>query len=470
MDAKPAVPTVVVAESTDKPAEKKEPEKPKPAGPKSQAKADQVYAKLVLHPTPEGEKSKPAEGPVPGREGMNGTEFEMVYLRGKVTFHEDPAEGKERGTDVQGEAVDINNQGKNVNQFVVFNTNPQATKAQPTTQPEFDIVQLARVETEEMTILGAFIGIDQLHDAAWVNGLGSLTQMTERGLFTDKDATKATPAKPEYAEARAKDKARQGTATTSTTISKTKSKTAAKDKSALATADAPPAKTKKVPMTITFAYGMRFYGQPVREDLATVRAEFVRKKFTDREADPDEWPAARAEFYQNVHVEMEDSRVDCGDNMMVYLDRPVKLARPATDPPKTDDAKKPAADSEKADIALVECVEKVRVMNWKLDPNNADSVGNKYVLEKQVIEGEYLVYDKVSGKFRVPGAGQGLSLSARGAGGHEGRSGRPRREPTRRLRSRGSNRYRRRHDLAHGCPVSNTSGGWSQHIHCSNDD
>ena len=76
---------------------------------------------------------------------------------------------------------------------------------------------------------------------------------------------------------------------------------------------------------------MNFFGRSAQTDLATARLEFVTKKFTDREVDSADWPAARAEFYGKVHADTEDSLVDCANHMIVYLDRPVKLARPPED-------------------------------------------------------------------------------------------------------------------------------------------
>jgi hypothetical protein len=403
LPASESAPKLVVAPASDAPAEKPETasasaEPPARQAPerKSKAEADLVYARLLIHPATEQEKAdaakKNAKAGVGTRPSTGRTEVDTVRLRGTVVYHEDPAEGKERGTNVLGEAVDIDRKGQDLSRFVVFNWNPEAVQApaKPGLGELDTFAPLARVDTDEMVILGAKIALDQSLDAASVDGLGSMTQMTERGLFSDRDGTKAVAATPEYAAAKAKDKAR-----TRIAVARTE-------------ADAVE-RPKKVPMTITFTLGMRFYGRPTHPDSILARQAFVHKKFTDVDVPSEDWPAARAEFYQNVHVDMEDSRVDCRDHMMVYLDRPVTLAKPPGDlsspsssksaDPETDDVK------EKADIALVECSENVRVINQKLDPQFFDETGKRLLLEKQDLEGDYLVYDKVTGRFRIPGKG-----------------------------------------------------------------
>jgi hypothetical protein len=98
--------------------------------------------------------------------------------------------------------------------------------------------------------------------------------------------------------------------------------------------------------------------------------------------------------------------------MRTYLDRPMKLVRPKEPKPAAkagdDDPETLAAGQEKDkdteprhDIALIELVKKVVVVNIKRDPATG-----KDLVEKQRITGEYLVYEKATGKFRVPGKGQ----------------------------------------------------------------
>ena len=438
-------PKLVVAPASDAPAEKPETvaakaEPPAPQAPerKSKAEADLVYARLLLHPATDQEKAESAKKNANSgnRPSTGRTEIDTVRLRGTVVYHEDPAEGKERGTNVLGEAVDIDRKGPDLSRFVVFNWNPEAVKApgKPAISEldTFAPPPLARVETDEMIILGSKIALDQSIDAASVDGLGSMTQMTERGLFSDRDGTKNIPATKEFAAAKAKDKAR----------TQTKARIVANGTgtgTSIPSESAAVERPKKVPMTITFTLGMRFYGRPVRPDSTLARQAFVQKKFTDVDVPSEEWPAARAEFYENVHVDMEDSLVDCADHMMVYLDRPVTLAKPPGDlspsssSSKSGDSEK-EKETEKADIALVECSERVRVINQKLDPQLFDESGKRLVLEKQDLEGGYLVYDKVTGRFRIPGKGIVFLYQREGQGSSPGDPGirglsRPERRP-----------------------------------------
>ena len=74
---------------------------------------------------------------------------------------------------------------------------------------------------------------------------------------------------------------------------KEKAKAVVKDKTVAAPA-------KKSPMTITFAGGMKFFG---------------------RSTNMKGQPAARAEFYKDVHAETDDSSLDCEDVMRTYFDQ-----------------------------------------------------------------------------------------------------------------------------------------------------
>ena len=65
--------------------------------------------------------------------------------------------------------------------MVQHHLNPKGTTA-----ADLALTPHARVVTEEMTITGPNIGLDQGADYAWVDGPGTLTQMAPRGLLTDK--------------------------------------------------------------------------------------------------------------------------------------------------------------------------------------------------------------------------------------------------------------------------------------------
>jgi hypothetical protein len=366
------------------------PEKPTP--PEARAVADRVWARVLLLPeaAPSGTDSGSTAGPAlaaapgPGQFGNRRSEIDEARLRGAVEFHQDPEPGKARGTDVVGAAVDLVNRKNGATRFLVYHRDPAAEAARPKAPVQVRptshnvpapgpgagadanadagaapraagldaLAPLARVETEDLTIFGEVIGLDQSKDYAWVEGRGSLTQMTARGLFSDK----GQPNPPTAA----------GTG---------------------GDAKAGAAPVKKTPLTIYWASGMTFQG------FST---------------DPQGRPAGRAEFYDDVRAEMEDSLLTCRDIMRVYLDRTMKLNRPAPAPERTSASAggaRPAAaaDEPKADIALVECVKDVVLVDVKYDP-----AGSGEVLEKKRLEGDYMIYRKADGRFRVPVADGGL--------------------------------------------------------------
>jgi hypothetical protein len=307
---------------------------------------------------------------------------EEARLRGRVTVHQDPAEGKKRGTDVAGEAVDLFNRGEGKTRFVVFHRDgaaPSRGKAGAAAAEGNveDSATFASIRTDEMTIVGHVIGLDQSSDMAWVDGPGRITQMTTRGLLSDR-----TPA-PEGRKPAARDGA----------------------------AAAAPDNRTPTPMHIWFGRGMRFYGRPADRQGRAL--------------------AARAEFYQDVHAETEDASIDCRKVMYAYFDRPIKLTRPPSQTSASASARRDpqaAPEEPKPEIARVECFEDVVVINVKLDPES------RAVLEKQRIEGERITYNKQTGQFHVPGEGavclwqrDGQSAGGFGARTRVGDAGTPRR-------------------------------------------
>ena len=373
-----------------------------PKEPATKAVATKVYAELIVRPTPAGEKAEPGSSSSSGMSLAKGpsqkTEIDKVRLRGGVVYHQDPEAGKVKGTDVVGEALDLTRRGDDLMQFIVFNNDPSAPvapnapapaatpaeKARDRTsaskglsrvalrpvagaaRPGFDPFDeqrrpLARVETDEMIIRGKVIGLDQKTDQAWVDGRGSVTQLAASGLLTDKGLQTTSGAEPRPANA-ADGRARPG-------------------------AKAKPKPEKKSPMTVTFTERMRFYGRPV---------------------DPKSPAVGRAEFYGTVHAETDDATIDCTEVMRTYLDRTVKLARPAKPAPAPgDDLPTPAEPEPKAEIAVVQCVDDVVLVNLKREealPGQADA--DRAILEKQRIEGNELIYQKATGRFYVPGEGE----------------------------------------------------------------
>jgi len=91
-------------------------------------------------------------------------EVREVRLRHEVRIHQDPPAGKEQGTDLTADAVDL------------FHPEPGALKllAHGTEQP-------ARVAGDDFDLSGPILGLDQKTDHAWVEGAGRLWQRTGRG-------------------------------------------------------------------------------------------------------------------------------------------------------------------------------------------------------------------------------------------------------------------------------------------------
>jgi hypothetical protein len=385
----------------------------KPADPAARAAANRVWAKVLLKPaTPAGASASSDATAPPTRQG----DIEKAFLRGAVTFHQDPEAGKTKGTNVVGEAVDVYNHGERGTELLVFNYDPEAEKAKieaqrksfPRTPQQVKAESatwtkavaaarannpLARVETDEMTVRGEVVGLDQTIDQAWVEGPGSLTQLAARGLLSDKGVN---------AQNQGQKPARSGAKPTPAAGAESQAKAS--------------------PMTVTFAKGMRFFGQST---------------------DPLNRPAGRAEFYSSVHAVTDESTIDCSEVMRTYLDRTVKLIRPKR-PPASDAAANPstgetsaAPDDQKAQIAFLECVQDVVVINHKFDPET------KAIVQKQRIEGDYLIYNRATGQFRVPGEGMVYlyelegqnTFSSPGLGGGSSGSGTSNRSGSRNTRS-----------------------------------
>jgi lipopolysaccharide export system protein LptA len=224
---------------------------------------------------------------------------------------------------------------------------------------------LARVETDDFTVEGPRIGLNQLTDEAWVDGRGVLTQLAPRGLLTDKGMDNNANTNKNTSTARPTQRV------------------------ALAPAPGPASATSPVPagtqsnmtpLRITWTHSMQFKGQSTN---------------------PKGLPAGRAHFVANVRAEMEDSLM-LAQEMTTYLDRTIKLnrprrdgaARPANGGQNGSSTSPEAAETEpKPQIALIDCKYKVLVDNRKVDPET------KVVLQRQVIDGEQVVYDKLTGNF-----------------------------------------------------------------------
>ena len=133
-----------------------------------------------------GADAKVAEAP---REKEAEADIREAFLRGNVSLHQDvppdpnkKGQAKPQGNDVFGEAVYLDNRGKGKVNAKVYYRDPE----QPTPRP--GPIPWAKVSTDDMTIRGEIIWMDQEHDKIRAYGPGKLTQWTDRGLMTDKMA------------------------------------------------------------------------------------------------------------------------------------------------------------------------------------------------------------------------------------------------------------------------------------------
>ncbi len=316
----------------------------KPAEPDVNVRAHHVWARIGLRPKADQSAA-----------GKTESEIREARLRGSVFFHQDPDPGKQRGTNVTGEAIDVTNQGENKMYFKVFHVDPRKVLPLDQTvkilerelvariQSYGKLLPLARVETDEFTVEGPIIGLNQLTDEFWVEGRGVLTQLAPRGLLSDKGLdTAADPAKPAQRQAQ----------------------------------------TNMTPMRIWWARSMTFKGQST--NLKGL-------------------PVARAQFFADVRAEMDDSLLKCQE-MITYMDRTVKLIRPQKAKaagPVNGNGNEATEPEPKPQIALIDCLYKVLVDNRKLEPET------RTLVQRQVIFGKHVIYDKLTGNyFAQPEPGQ----------------------------------------------------------------
>ena len=319
-------------------------------------RANRVWA-TILHAQDEAGKDK--------------QEFREAQLRGNVMVHQDPAPGKVRGTDANGEALDLMSQGNGLMKLRVIDSDPTASTAKTrlaaTGRAPIAPV-LARVETEEMTIEGPDIGLDQKADYAEVNGAGKLTQWTERGLLDDKG----------LAAPKVKTISIVGPSLTPV-----------------------PAGSTKAQLVITWTDQMRFHGKTVDpQGRPSAKAEFRGASAEVRTAD------GKSRFVYGVTATLPDSMIQC-EAMDVFTDKPIAMNKDA----RKKEADKNGSDAEPAaQIAYMDCRGRDREVE-DLPLPGVDVISQKHfdgtrdLKEKQRIWSEHVTYDKRSGDFTAPGEG-----------------------------------------------------------------
>lgn len=378
--------------------------------------AERIWAKVATLPdapgpvaTPPAELAKTSPQPAiassatttPPRSSAGGlgsrSEVRKVWMFGDVALHQDPEPGRTQGDEVYGEAVYLENPGPNKAITHVYQRDPTEDPPRPGPLP------LAWVLTDERSIKGEVIRINQATDQAWVDGPGTSTQLTARAFLSDKapdpeeeaggDEPSPSEKTPSNRDGASPAPSIRTTAPPSPPVLSTADpdpRTATKPKTAAdesPTDDARKPKTRagkalspKAPFTITWTKNMEFLG---------------------RSKDLDGNKAGKAIFYGRVRADMEDGVLQCEDHMITYTDREVPLAK-LNSLSRAAGARPDPAGAEpepSPELALIECFGKAVAINRKVDPLSPIE------LERQMIQGDYLRYDRRTGEFYVPGSG-----------------------------------------------------------------
>jgi lipopolysaccharide export system protein LptA len=355
-----------------KTTENEAPAAAKPADPKMVALADLVEAKILIDSSGQAKRGrKPNAAGSTAPSAANPADPDSSYeirdarMFGSVSLHQDPSPGKTKGQDAFGEALVLRNEGPGKAVFNLYDRDPRVKTQAPSSA---DRRPLAKVITEDQTIRGEVIGLNQKTDEAWVYGPGELVQLTDRNLMTDKAEGKEAqnPGKP-------------GGDAAATDAKALKPRPRTRAGKVLA---------ERVPLVITWQEKMLFHG---------------------RSLDPENRPAAKAEFYKKVRAEMEDGLLYCDKVMTTYTDQPIPLAdlgkmsqARAQGGQKTDQAEdeEDAQDEKpKPDLTLIYLEGNAQAISRKVDPDRP------VLLSRQRITGDRINYDRRTGDFLVPCAG-----------------------------------------------------------------
>ena len=258
------------------------------------ALANRVEADILIEPKTEtktGKKDgtvKTTKATSTSSPGDPDSNYEVRDLRlfGRVRLHQDPSPDKTKGQDAWCEKLILHNEGPGRAVIDLYDRQePEKDKlARATPRPA------AKVVTEDMTIEGQVLRLNQITDQAQADGPGKLVQLTDRALLSDKAEGEEAQSIDHDDDAGGKSSAKPKDAQTVKPKPRTR---------------AGKVQSEKVPLVITWGEKMRFYG---------------------RSLDPDNRPAAKAEFYKNVRAEMEDGLLQCTKIMTTYTDQPIPLA------------------------------------------------------------------------------------------------------------------------------------------------
>jgi hypothetical protein len=402
-----AAPEQVKGESSEQLTAQDEAEKPADEPPMI-GSCDRMWARVALKPK-SGSASVSSKqtghtktASTKPKAGETDAEIRKVWMWGNVALHQDPKKDPDKdkventpankGTDASGEAIYVDNRGTNKAITYVYQRDPSEKTHLPGPLPPARVASIENNDIKEITAAGS-IKMNQETDQAWVFGPGTLTQLAPRGFLTDK-APGADEA-DENAQERNVDP--QPTSPDSNVKIRTTAmvqndisdeSTTSKDTAA----DAKP-KTRagvlmseKVPMTIGFSESM---------------------EFTGRSVDPEQRPAARADFHGIVTAQMEDALLHCTKKMIAFTDREVPLTKLGT---MTQDKSQSKGDGDvankngeaepQAELALIYCYRKAVGISRKVDPELPVPI------QQQRIEADdVLAYDRRTGDFFVPGKG-----------------------------------------------------------------
>jgi hypothetical protein len=368
--------------------------------------ADRMWLRIAMKPqittkeqsprAARGNEREPAAATdlsTPGALGSN-SEVRKVWMFGSVSLHQDPAQGKVKGNDASGDALYLDNRGEGKALTYVYQRDPTEDPPRPGPLP------LAWVSTEDRLIKGELIRVNQESDQAWVDGPGTSTQVTDRGLLSDK-----APQADVDDDAAAEHDSDQLASSPASRNTPSRTKPDPRDGRLLAGNDTREHSTARLNLSPPKASKPKSRGgHPLTENVPLTITWTKKMEFMGRSTDLEGQPAAKAIFYGTVLAEIEDGLLKCEDHMVTYADKVVPLKQlGGLSPQKSRGGMEPAEeDAEpepKPDLAVIECFGKAVAITRKVHPDRP------LEMQRQIVQGEYLNYDRRSGEFFVPGEG-----------------------------------------------------------------
>ncbi len=368
----------------------------KPEEPLMVGSAERIWVKIEMKPKPPPEKTsasidgkgiktasagKPKSGSTDGDLGDKSSEIREAWLFGSVALHQDPAKGETRGKDASGEALYLDNRGGEGKTIThIYQREPNETTYLPGPLPA------AKAANEKKTITAAgIIAMNQATDQIWVEGPGTLTEISTRAASSPAKPADAPPADTGVPIPRSTAPAR-GSEPRATSL--------------LVQDDVKPGQADQAPEVKPTTRAGRLLSEEVVSTISFTEA----MEFNGKSVDPAGRPAGRTDFFGIVTAQLEDSLLHCEERMIAYTDRPVPLAKLGTlaNAEKTGGQ---AAGNEETDdqpqLALIECYKKAIGISRKVDPILPT------ILQQQRIEAdELLVYERLNGEFHIPGKGK----------------------------------------------------------------